>query len=206
MKEIRNIIFDLGGVLLSIDYEKTTRAFRDLGVENFDERFSQLQADPLFSEFEKGKVTETAFFEAMKTAAGDDMVTEMQIRDSWNAMLLEFRTESLAYLLKLKDRYKLYLLSNTNIIHLEAFNAIFASIGGEKKFEEYFDEVYFSHRIGLRKPDAGAFEYVLQQNNLLASETLFIDDTIPNIETAIALGMRTQLLGADMRVEDLGLV
>lgn len=205
MQNIKNIIFDLGGVLLNIDYEKTSKSFRALGVENFDEMYSQLEADPMFSDLEMGRINEDAFYASMKRAAKDDKLTDEQIDAAWNAMLLDFRMDTLEFLTSLSGKYRLFLLSNTNIIHLKAFGRILKSSTAKDSLDEYFEKAYFSHQIGFRKPDAEAFEYVLDQHNLLPIETLFIDDSLPNIETAAALGLKTVHLTAGMKVEDLDL-
>jgi glucose-1-phosphatase len=206
MTEIKNIIFDLGGVLLNIDYEKTSQAFRDLGVENFDDMYSQLTADPLFRDLEMGRINEESFYDAMKKAAKDDKITVEQIIDAWNSMLLDFRIESLNYLEKLSKHYRLFLLSNTNIIHLKAFAKLFGQTKLKDAFDDYFEKAYYSHQIGFRKPDAEAFEFVLKAHDLKPEETLFIDDSYPNVETAQALGMQAICLKSGMRIEELGLL
>jgi putative hydrolase of the HAD superfamily len=200
---IKNIIFDLGGVLLNIDYEKTSKAFRDLGVENFDEMYSQLTADPLFRDLEMGRINEEAFYAAMKRAAKDDKLTDEQIDTAWNAMLLDFREDTMSFLETISEKYRLFLLSNTNIIHLKAFEKILHSFNSKESLDSYFEKAYYSHQIGYRKPNADAFEFVLEKHALIAAETLFIDDSSPNIETAKALGIQTILLKPGMAVEEI---
>lgn len=206
MQNIKNILFDLGGVLLNIDYEKTSKAFRDLGVENFDEMYSQLTADPMFRDLEMGRISEDIFYDAMKKAAEDDKLSDEQIREAWCAMLLDFREESLDYLEKLSSKYRLFLLSNTNIIHLQAFGELYGNNRQNSRFESLFEKAYYSHQIGYRKPNADIFEFVLRENNLEPAETLFIDDSSPNIETAAALGIQTICLKQTEKIENLGLL
>ena len=200
---IKAIIFDLGGVLLDIDYDKATKAFKDLGVENFDQMYSQADANQLFQKLETGKISQEEFCEAiMEYVPG--VSCEDDIIDAWNAMLLHFRKESIEEVKRLRKKYKIFLLSNTNIIHLQSFNKTYQeTIGGD--FISLFDKVYFSHEIGLRKPDLEPYEVVLKENNLQPAETLFIDDSIQNVEAARKAGLKTNFLKKGMRIEELGL-
>ena len=109
-------------------------------------------------------------------------------------MLMHYRKEALQTLSAIRHKYKLYLLSNTNIIHYKEFNKIFEEDIGPGSINNYFDKVYYSHEIGYRKPGNEAYEYVLQQNNLDAIQTIFIDDSIQNIDAAKALGLQTIFL------------
>lgn len=200
MTETKNIIFDLGGVLLNIDFQKSVTAFKKLGVENFDEMFSQFKADELFEKLEIGNISEPDFYAAIKKrTAGNISCT--QIESAWNALLLDFRTESLEFLEKLSANYKLYLLSNTNSIHLKCFKQLYTRETGKSSFDSYFIKAWYSNEIGLRKPNADIFEFVLQEENMLAAETLFVDDTLTNIETAAKLGFKTHHLLPTERIE-----
>lgn len=204
MQNIKAIIFDLGGVLLNIDFSKASTAFKEIGVTDIDEMYAQHTIISLFKDLETGAIIEHDFYEAIKASSKKE-ITDEQIRNAWNALLLDFRKESMAALRQLKSKYKLFLLSNTNIIHLRAFNRIFETSLIEDAFKDYFDKVYFSHEIDCRKPDAEAYQIVLRENNLKAEETLFIDDSIANIEGAMAVGLQTILLDKGMKIEDLDL-
>ncbi len=204
MQNIKAIIFDLGGVLLNIDFKKVSEAFKALEVEKFDELYSQSQADPLFENLEKNKISEEEFFTAIKKYTTRPITNE-DVANAWNTILLDFRIESLAALKRLRKKYKLFLLSNTNSIHYTAFHKIYDVNIREGSFNSLFDKAYYSHEIGLRKPDAAAYEYVLKENNLKPEEALFIDDSIQNIEGAKRVGMSTILLEKGMKVEDLHL-
>ncbi|HMO32905.1 MAG TPA: HAD family phosphatase [Lacibacter sp.] len=205
MTPVRNIIFDLGGVLLDIDYDATRRAFEDLGVTRFEEQFSQFHANALFQRLETGAVAPGVFLAQLQELLPAP-VPEQRLVDAWNAMLGGFRQPSLALLPALRNRYRTFLLSNTNEIHLEAFSRLYATHFPGALFDHLFDAAYYSHRIGERKPDASAFLYVLQQHDLAPADTLFIDDSLPNIEAARALGLQTVHLLPGMRVEEIGLI
>jgi len=203
MKNIRNVIFDLGGVLFNINFSLTEKAFTELGVKDFSSFFTQFHSNDLFVKLETG-VDDDLFYEDFRTATGLQLSND-QIRDAWNALLLDFRMESIAALPELKSRYNLYLLSNTNEIHMQEFHRIYRTLFAESSFDDLFDAAYYSHRIGHRKPNAGAFEYVLEKHGLAAEETLFIDDSINNIEAAQKLGIQTVHLLPGMKIEELGL-
>ena len=189
-ERITSIIFDLGGVLLNIDYGRTRTAFEHLGAPNFSDLFSQAQQTELFSLFETGKITEIEFFHGVRTTAGIGC-TDDEIRTAWNAMLLNFPPQRLEFLKNIKTRYKTYLLSNTNATHETAFLQIIQEENGIHSLNDYFNSVYFSHKIGYRKPDRDSFSYVLNENNLDANQTLFIDDSIQHVMGAKQLGIHS---------------
>ena len=153
MNTIKNIIFDLGGVLLDIDTTKTNAAFEQLGVTDFKNNYTLHKADALFDNLEKGIITEQAFYDGIRSISRLPL-HNADIRDAWNALLLDFRTESLQYLEQLAATHRLYLLSNTNSIHHTAFHNNFTATTGRPNFDAYFTKAYYSQHIGLRKPDA----------------------------------------------------
>lgn len=202
MKGIKNIIFDLGGVLLDIDTGKTNDAFEKLGVPDFKNNYSLYKASPLFDNLEKGKVSEPEFYDGIRQISKLPLPDE-DIRDAWNALILDFRMHSLQHLDMLKSRYSLYLLSNTNSIHYTAFHRSFNEKSGGKNFDDYFTKAYYSHRLGMRKPDPEIYDLVLSDAGIVAGETVFIDDLLKNIEAAAALGIHTHQLLPEERIEGL---
>ncbi len=204
MKKTENIIFDLGGVLLNIDYKLTRAAFEKLGIINFDEMYSQATADKLFQKLETGKISEETFYKELNICTGLHISWE-EINKAWNVMLLSFREESLDFLDAINEKYRLFLLSNTNFIHMAAFKKIFHQRKRDKPFEEYFKKAFYSCEIGMRKPDAECYKWVIGHLKISPDQTLFIDDSEHNIEGAKKAGMKTILLTADKKIEDLGL-
>jgi len=202
MTNIKNIIFDLGGVLLDIDTSKTNMAFEQLGINNFKNNYALHKMDSVFENLETGKISEAAFYDSMRTL-GKTPLSDQQIRDAWNALLLDFRTESLAFLEQLSARHNLYLLSNTNSIHFTAFSQRFTAGAEKKNFNDYFTKAYYSHVIGLRKPDEEIYSFVLEDAGIKAGETLFIDDLAINIEGAKSVGIKTHHLLPNERIEKL---
>ena len=202
MPQIKNVIFDLGGVLLNIDYHKTANAFRALGAGDFDSFYSQTGANQLFEQLETGHIEPDDFYKAMQPhcAAGTSF---QQIQNAWNAILLDFRIASVQYLTTLKDKFNLYLLSNTNIIHHTQFYQTFTEETGLADFDSLFIKAYYSHAINRRKPYPATYQFVLDDAGLQAGETLFIDDSIVNIEGANEAGLLTHLLLPTERIETL---
>lgn len=190
MKGIKHIIFDLGGVILNINYQLTYNAFQELGVKDFTSLYNQFTLNNLFGDLETGRIEKGDFLAEMQKHAPEG-TADQQIIDAWNAMLLDFPVRRLQILQQLRQHYNLYLLSNTNAIHLEAFNNILQQSRGIPSLNEFFDKAYYSHLIGLRKPEKEAYQLVLEENGLNPSETLFIDDTLPNIEGAKLVGLET---------------
>lgn len=204
MQKIENIIFDLGGVLLDIDYNRTRTAFESLGITDFDAMYSQADADPLFQKLETGKISEENFYKEFNHRTGENFLPS-EIKKAWNAMLLSFRENSLQYLESLRSEFKTYLLSNTNFIHINSFTEIFNHKKREKPFDDYFDKTFYSCGIGLRKPNIDIYEWVLNNLNADAGKTLFIDDSWQNIEGAKKAGLHTILLKPGEKIENLSL-
>ncbi|MBS1773088.1 MAG: HAD family phosphatase [Bacteroidetes bacterium] len=200
IKGIKHIIFDLGGVLINLDYELSETAFIELGISNFPEIYSQLKQTTLFDDFEIGKISSDDFIKGIRKISQKEL-SDKQITDAWNAMLLDFPLRRLQLLQQLRIHYDLILLSNTNEIHERAFNKILMDAHGMPNIGVFFDKVYLSHRIGMRKPDKEVFERILNENQLQASDTLFIDDSPQHIEGAKTIGIQTIFLEKGMTIE-----
>jgi putative hydrolase of the HAD superfamily len=184
---IKNIIFDLGGVLLNLDFGKTAKAFQDLGVTNFNDYFTQTHANPLFKTLETGDVPSAVFYDEFRATTGL-RVTDEAIAGAWNAMLLDFPKERIELLQELKKKYRLFLFSNTNAIHYDSFQETFVREFAHQ-FDSLFEKAYYSHIIGHRKPNVSAFEYILIDAGINAEESVFIDDTLPNVDAAQKAGI-----------------
>ena len=187
---IKNIIFDLGGVLLNLDFQLTQQAFVNLGVVDFNSHYTKAKQSGLFNSFETGKITEAEFCNQLRILT-DITASNIEIINAWNAMLLDFPIKRKELLLNLKNEFNTSLLSNTNETHVRAFNEIIIKDIKEKELAPLFHSHYFSNEIGLRKPNLDTFRYVLEMNNYDASETLFLDDSIQHIEGAKKLEINT---------------
>ena len=200
IKGVKHIIFDLGGVLLNIDYHKTTAAFHALGVPNFDALYSQREQIDLFDALETGKIEASTFYGELNLLMKTNFAQE-QLATAWNAMLLDWPLRRLQILQQLQNQFDLFLLSNTNSIHEAAFTQSLQQTHGIPSIALYFDKAYFSHRLGLRKPDPKAFQYILDTHGLSPAATLFIDDSVQHIEAAQSLGIQTIHLSNGMTIE-----
>jgi len=178
---IKNIIFDFGDVFLNLDKEAPAKAFDFFGLSDWHKDIQNIN-----EQFEVGKISTEAFLTGFQCYMPKASTTE--IMKAWNSMLLDFPEQRLLFLQHLSTKYRLFLLSNTDAIHI----ANFEQTHGENfsnSFYQCFEKVYFSFEIGLRKPNANCFQYVLNNHHLTPKETLFVDDRLDNCETADALGL-----------------
>lgn len=192
MKEIKNIIFDLGNVLLDLDWARVERAFREMLREEYEAALARYEAERLFLQLETGKITPEAFLTRMRQVSGRPL-REEEIINSWNAILVELPKRRLDWLRSLGDHYSLYLLSNTNAIHIEWLHGHLQRTADMtiQDFEGLFVKSYYSHEINLRKPDREIYEFVIADAGLPPAETLFVDDTEENILSARKTGLQT---------------
>jgi FMN phosphatase YigB (HAD superfamily) len=191
MNSIKNIIFDLGGVLYAIDYQKIESGMASLQLETADSvKYSRSYQDPLFTQLEIGSITPESFWQGMKN--------RFQLRDDrdaffkvWNSMLYGLIPGRQNLVHELTQKYRVFLLSNTNIIHYQ-----FLITECEPMFQQ-MEHCYFSHEVGMRKPEPQIFKHILQAHQLLPQETLFIEDSEQHIEAAKALGIQTIFVQSD---------
>ena len=188
MKTENPIIFDLGGVLLNLDYNLTINAFKKLGLVNFEEMYTQASQTNLFNDFETGQISSQHFINLLLPylPAG---TSPNKVVHAWNAMILDFPIERLQLLDELNKKRRIFLLSNTNEIHLQAVVRSLAKTTN-RTLDSYFEKVYYSHLLNLRKPNKEIFDLVCKEQNLPVSDTIFIDDTIGHIEGAMAFGLQ----------------
>jgi FMN phosphatase YigB (HAD superfamily) len=190
MQGIKNIIFDLGGVILNLDNNRTEEAFAQLGVKNIRQYFGPGHADYFFKDYEVGKITDEQFVDGVRKIAGLDTVPDRAIIDGWNALLLDFPVERIELLKRLGKTYRIFLFSNTNSLHLAALREIYTHTFGSGALDDHFEKTYYSHLLGMRKPEKESYEYILKENQLQGSETLFVDDAIVNVEGAEQAGLK----------------
>lgn len=186
---MKNIIFDFGGVILNLDVSATIKAFDELGIKDIANSTGHYYRDPVFNQYEIGAVSDQEFRDVVKTLS-DQPLTNDQIDRAWTKMLLDIPKERVDFILELKKSYRIFLLSNTNHIHQLQFEPYFENLYGFP-FSDLFERIYYSHDEGIRKPDADAFTNVLEKSVLVASESLFVDDSFENIKSASKLGIKT---------------
>lgn len=204
MQNIENLIFDLGGVILTLDMPRAEQHFTALGVKDYNTLFRSGNVSSFFKEYEVGSITDTEFLGALKKLAGLPLTDEDLIA-AWNAMLGHFPEERIALLNKLKNKYRLFLFSNTNALHLTTFRKAYADTFNGNVFDDHFEKAYYSHTLGMRKPDKESYEHIIRENNLDPSKTVFIDDSILNIEGAESAGLKGILIKPGMSILDIDL-
>ncbi|TLX71670.1 HAD family phosphatase [Labilibacter sediminis] len=188
---IKNIIFDWGGVITNIDYGATINAFEKYGIENFEEYYSKTHQSELFILHETGQISPDEF-RASLIKETRVPISDEELDSAWMAMLKETPFENIELLESLKNKYRLFLLSNTNAIHVKRYSEVLKEkLGLDNGLSDLFEEVYYSHEVGMKKPDVKIFKYLMEENKLKPSETLFIDNSIQNIDAAKSLGLKT---------------
>jgi glucose-1-phosphatase len=201
MKDVKNIIFDLGGVIMDIDVKQTMNAFSKLGLKNIHEYFGHGFAASFFSDHEAGRISDEDFLQEIKNLLHEE-VSHGQLVDAWNALLLEFPPDRITLLKELKSKYRLFLYSNTNAIHYSKFSEIYRkTFSGE--LEDLFEKAYFSHVLGHRKPEITGFELIIAENGLNPKTTLFVDDALINVEGAIKAGLKGLYLPPGFYITDI---
>lgn len=199
---VEAVIFDLGGVLINLDYQKTGAAFVALGLSDFNAAYSQMQQTDLFDRFETGHVSPFHFINRLldQLPVGTN---GNQVVHAWNAMILDFPKERLDWLKDFRENSdkKVFLLSNTNALHMDAVRRSLENAVGHQRLETYFDHVYLSHEMGLRKPDPEIFTRVCTEQGLRPETTLFIDDSPQHVEGARKAGLQAVHLVPGMNVQ-----
>ncbi len=193
MPALKNLIFDFGNVIIDIDPDLTRIEFAKLlGIEQAIHSREKIRASGLLERYETGKVSEAAFIAEMKEHAQRPDISDKEVRDAWLALLQEIPPVRLEMLKELSKDYTLYMLSNINHSHATVIHEYLLSDFGikEEEWRGMFTKIYYSHEIGYRKPDADIFEFVLEDANIKAEESLFIDDLEENTATAASLGFR----------------
>ncbi len=198
---IENILFDLGGVLLTIDMQKTIEAFALLGWKETEWKENSQSRRAVFENLETGTDSQYQFRENIRKML-PGTPTDTEIDNAWNAMLIDFPAAIIDYLIKLKTEYTLYLLSNTNALHLKHFREIFFFAYGYQ-IDTLFHKTYYSHEIGFRKPNPGAFLKVLEDSSLIPGNTLFVDDLKVNTDAAEEIGMKVLNIEAGTLLQSL---
>ncbi len=179
---ITAIIFDFGDIFINLNPKAVKNAFTNLGLKQWKQNLDDLNVL-----FEKGQISEENFLKSIQKHIPEANLNE--IKEAWNLILDDFPQYRLDFLMELSKKYRLFLLSNTDSIHISSFES---KVGHEfsTNFYNCFEKVYFSFDLGMRKPDIEIYEFVLNENKLLAKNTLFVDDKKPNTDAAHKIGIK----------------
>jgi putative hydrolase of the HAD superfamily len=187
---IKNLIFDLGGIIINIDFQLTFEAFAKASGKDVLSIVKKFEEEKIFARFEKGDYPERELRLLINKELNISLSDEA-INRAWNALLMDIPGERIDMLKELAESHKLFLLSNTNSIHIDAVNRILYETRGIENLDLLFERVYYSYEIKMAKPDVKIYEFVLKENGLDPSETLFIDDNADNIKGAAEAGLKT---------------
>ena len=202
MTNIKHIIFDLGEVIINVNPAAVKEYMKDKGVGNVDELHLKLLDKDIYHKLETGKITPDEFRAAIRDIV-DIPVTDNEIDEAWNAMLLDIPRERIKFMTRLKSKYKLYLLSNTNVIHWECYDRYFQDNFDYPGINTFFTKTWYSHLMGVRKPDPAIFKMVLDDGQFNPSEVAFIDDLKDNVDAAATLGIHPVHLPPGKEIMDL---
>jgi len=199
---IKNILFDLGGVILDINVQATLKKFYELGFPAQLMQYPHSMSTDIFFKYETGKMSAVEFREEIRKVSGVN-VSDEDFDEAWTAMLLRIPRERCDLIKKLAGRYGLYMLSNTSDLHTPVFEKMFEE-GAGIKMHDLFTKIYYSHEIGYHKPDHEAWEYVINDAGIKPGETLFLDDNIQNIKASQELGFQAIHIHERTNLMDLG--
>ena len=187
--KIKNVVFDLGGVLINLDFDNCLNAFRKAGFRDIEKQACQFRGKSFFSQFELGEISPEEFRKAIRKEVSEAL-SDHEIDDMWNLMLLDIPREKLDLLLKLREHYMVYLLSNTNRIHWDyACEQMFCYRGF--RVNDFFEDIFLSFEMHKAKPEKDIYEQMMKEANILPEETFFIDDSAINCQAAISLGIQS---------------
>jgi putative hydrolase of the HAD superfamily len=197
--DVQALIFDLGGVIIDLAVHKTVEAFSALsGLPHQTIKEAYLKHSQFF-EYERGELSDTEFRNALRRIFSMTDVTDHQLDECWNAMLVGLPMEKLNLIDRLKQKYSVYVLSNTNNIHMEC---VHSRLLNGKQLDTYFHKCYYSHQLGMRKPEPEIFEHVLKDSVRTAAQAIFFDDNPQNVEAANKVGITAILIQHPDRIFD----
>jgi len=194
---IKNILFDLGGVIIDLHIYKTRSAFEEMGMPDTSNWFIASNQATLLNGYETGNLTTEQFIEGINAEIGLK-ISEGDFYAAWTTMLGKVKEPRIHMLKGLREKYRVYALSNINAMHAHACHEILQRDHDIFSFHEIFDLVFYSHEIGARKPDPEAWLKVIERTGLIPEETLYVDDNSDNIETARKLGFHAELVDREI--------
>lgn len=196
---IHTVIFDLGGVIIDLSLERTLQAFATLTGTSKTDIQKAYGSNPVFMAYEKGEVSDQEFRNSIRKHFSTH-ASDAEIDHCWNAMLIDLPVSTLTMLEKLKKHFRVFVLSNTNTIHINYVNEIMLQ---GKVLDSWFHKAYYSHQLGMRKPELEIYQHVLDQNQLIPEQTIFLDDNLDNLKAANSLYIQTLHITHLQQVRDI---
>lgn len=189
-KKIKNILFDFGGVIVSLNKQNALNRFTEIGFPNIEDYLNEFRQEGIFLEYEEGKIGPESFYKEFRKLAGNENISAEDIDSGWMAFLVGIPDYKFELLKELRKKYNVYLLSNTNpSIMGWAYSKDFSPEG--LPLDAFFDKCYLSFQIGCAKPEPEIFDYIIKDSGMDPAETLFLDDGKANVEIGAALGFQT---------------
>lgn len=189
-KKIKNILFDLGGVIITLNKQNALNRFTEIGFPNIEDYLNEFRQEGIFLEYEEGKIGKEDFYKEFRRLAGNPDISSDDIDSGWMAFLVGIPEYKFQLLKDLRKEYNVYLLSNTNpSIMGWAYSKDFSPEG--LPIDAFFDKCYLSFRIGCAKPEPEIFHYIIKDSGMIPEETLFLDDGKANVEIGAKLGFQT---------------
>lgn len=189
-KKIKNILFDFGGVIVSLNKQNALNRFTEIGFPNIEDYLNEFRQEGIFLEYEEGKINPENFYKEFRRLAGNDNISAEDIDSGWMAFLIGIPDYKFELLKELRKKYNVYLLSNTNpSIMGWAYSKDFSPEG--LPLDAFFDKCYLSFQIGCAKPEPEIFNYIIKDSGMNPAETLFLDDGKTNVEIGEAFGFQT---------------
>ena len=188
---IKNIVFDLGDVIINIDVPRAAQSFATLSGRETTEVIRLFEEGKVFRQFETGQLDAPGFRAHVRQLLDNSGWEDAEIDTAWNSLLLDLPADRVELLKQLGKKYRLFLLSNTSSIHIEAINKILHQASGVSNLDDLFEKIFLSYEMGIMKPHPDIYQRVLEEAGIRAEETLFLDDNADNIRAASALGIQT---------------
>lgn len=191
--KFKAVIFDFGNVIINIEFQRIYQSFAKFTSKPVAYIEKRITEDQIFRRYESGQFTDEEFREVIRQTLGFPL-SDHEVDTAWNAVLLDIPTDRIDLIHNIRQKYPVYLLSNTNNIHITASNNYLKKTHGIRGLENLFDKLYLSYEMGMWKPDAEIYHEVLRSSKLQPNEVIFFDDNLHNIESAKAIGMQTILV------------
>jgi len=193
MKAIKNVILDLGGVIINIDPMQTVYFLEKHGLKDVEGAFKKINAARVFERVEEGKISEEEMVKEIQDLIPDAPSGDI-ILEAWNSLLLDLPHERGKMVEKLAEKYPLYLLSNTSPGHIRIIDSMVQRQFRWSNLRQPFKKAFYSYEMGSRKPDRAIFEKMLEESGIRADESIFLDDMLANVEGARSVGLQTRLV------------
>jgi putative hydrolase of the HAD superfamily len=191
--KFKAVIFDFGNVIINIEFQRIYQTFAKFTAKSPEYIEKKITENQIFKRYETGQFSDEEFREVIRQTLGFPL-SDFEVDTAWNAILLDIPAERIELIKKIRQKYPVYLLSNTNNIHIQASNTYLKKAHGISNLDVLFDNLFLSYEMAMWKPDVEIYHSVLKKINMQPNEVIFFDDNLHNIESAKKIGMQTILV------------